>query len=205
MPTIVSAGNDGRQSDNDLSHKRTARRHFWNFDLRHRAMLQSSKRKRAQMAIGDDIHHIHGEWSDALRHRDARRLGALYAKAATLESPAVLLLDDRFDGVIVGREEIVSFFDALFDRFDETVCDLFRSGDLFFDRRLVAWECAGEDPSGAMTRSVEAMEIENGLILHHRVYWNWAGMRALRAALPPPRDLRRDAPLILVRPTCNGT
>lgn len=46
----------------------------------------------------------------------------------------------------------------------------FRRGQHFSDRRLLMWEYPRETPKDDQTDVVESMDLENGLITHHRVY-----------------------------------
>ena len=41
------------------------------------------------------------------------------------------------------------------------------------------WEYPRQSPAGDQQDFVEVMEIEDGLIKRHCVYWGWFGMRAL--------------------------
>jgi hypothetical protein len=49
----------------------------------------------------------------------------------------------------------------------------------FTDGKTVIWEYPRESPKGDQQDFVEAMEIDNGLIKKHRVYWGWFGVRVL--------------------------
>lgn len=52
--------------------------------------------------------------------------------------------------------------------------------------RQVIWEYPRETPQGDQTDLVEVMDIANGRIARHRVYWDWVGFKALAAALDNP-------------------
>jgi hypothetical protein len=41
------------------------------------------------------------------------------------------------------------------------------------------WEYPRETPNGDQMDFVESMEIENGLIRQHRVYWGWFGVKVI--------------------------
>ena len=42
------------------------------------------------------------------------------------------------------------------------------------------WEYPRETPDGEQMDFTEVMEIENGLIQKHRVYWGWFGFNVLK-------------------------
>ena len=66
--------------------------------------------------------------------------------------------------------------------------DWFRSGRYFSDGRLLIWEYPRETPKGDQTDVVESMDLENGLITHHRVYWGWVGFNKLHNAINKARQ-----------------
>jgi hypothetical protein len=49
----------------------------------------------------------------------------------------------------------------------------------FTDGRRATWEYPRATPDGEQMDFVEVMEIENGLIQAHRVYWGWRGVEVL--------------------------
>jgi hypothetical protein len=46
---------------------------------------------------------------------------------------------------------------------------------------VLTWEYPRASPEGEQMDLVEVMEIENGLIKRHRVYWGWYALNMLRA------------------------
>jgi steroid Delta-isomerase len=50
------------------------------------------------------------------------------------------------------------------------------------------WEYPRKTPAGEQVDLVESMDIENGLIVYHRVYWGWKGLKTLMAARERPSD-----------------
>lgn len=54
----------------------------------------------------------------------------------------------------------------------------FRTG-FFTDGQHVTWEYPRQSPDGDQMDIVEVMEITDGLIAHHRVYWGWKGVDML--------------------------
>lgn len=57
----------------------------------------------------------------------------------------------------------------------------FRTG-FFTDGRVVTWEYPREAPDGDQMDLVEVMEIQDGLIRRHRVYWGWYALNVLMQA-----------------------
>jgi hypothetical protein len=54
----------------------------------------------------------------------------------------------------------------------------YRSG-FFTDGRTLIWEYPRETPDGDQMDFVESMEIADGLIRRHRVYWGWYGVKVI--------------------------
>ena len=134
----------------------------------------------------EQIRHVFDEWHRAVKDQDAEGMAALYAHDGVLETPAVLALwPEREDAVVHGRDAIAQFFAQSFQaRSGEGVFeDWFRSGRYFSDGRLLIWEYPRETPKGDQTDIVESMDLENGLITHHRVYWGWVGFNKLHNAI----------------------
>jgi hypothetical protein len=55
---------------------------------------------------------------------------------------------------------------------------LYHRAGFFTDGHRATWEYPRETPSGEHMDFVEVMEIEDGLIHAHRVYWVWRGVDA---------------------------
>ena len=56
----------------------------------------------------------------------------------------------------------------------------FRTGYLT-NGRSVTWEYPRESPAGEQMDIVEVMEIADGLIMRHRVYWGWKSVGMLHS------------------------
>ena len=147
----------------------------------------------------EQIRHVFDEWHRAVKDQDAEGMAALYAR-----DPAVLALwPEREDAVVHGRDAIAQFFAQSFQaRSGEGVFeDWFRSGRYFSDGRLLIWEYPRETPKGDQTDVVESMDLENGLITHHRVYWGWVGFNKLHNAINNAICCRSS---LMVGATCPG-
>ncbi|HLJ15174.1 MAG TPA: nuclear transport factor 2 family protein [Bryobacteraceae bacterium] len=125
-----------------------------------------------------DIERIYREWDRALSNNDTAAILALYAPDATLESPLVSHLMGTESGVCRGREELKRLFEILATR-KPKIRKFYRTG-YFTDGHKIMWEYPHDTPEDEQMDFVEVMEIENGLIQKHRVYWGWFGFNVLK-------------------------
>lgn len=123
------------------------------------------------------IEHVFQAWDDALGAKDLDAALALYHLDATLESPLVCHLLGVEEGVVRGREALRSFIEAVFAH-QPPQRGRFRTGFLS-DGRLLTWEYPRQTPDGDQMDFAEVMEIRDGLIAAHRVYWGWYGFGIL--------------------------
>ena len=130
------------------------------------------------------IRHVYEQWHETIKARDLDGLMALYAEDAVFESPLVVAtLTDAPRGVLKGKAAISAFFDAGFRNPRGGLGRWYRTGTFFANGRQLVWECPRETPQGDQVDLVEVMDIANGLIAHHRVYWGWVGVKALAGAV----------------------
>jgi len=129
-----------------------------------------------------DCARIHRQWHECAKAGDAAGLLALYAEDAELESPLVpVVLDDAEGGVVRGREAIRRFLAAGARRLTRSLTRWHRSDAWMTDgARLLVWEYPHAAPDGPQVDIVEVMEIADGLIQRHRIYWGWYGTGLLR-------------------------
>jgi ketosteroid isomerase-like protein len=123
------------------------------------------------------IEHIFTAWDDALGAKDLDAAMALYRPDATLESPLVCHLLGTEQGVVRGREDLLRFVAKVFDH-QPAKRRRYRAGFLTDGSRVV-WEYPRQSPDGDQMDIVEVMEIRDGLIAHHRVYWGWVSVGML--------------------------
>jgi len=121
--------------------------------------------------------HIHTAWNDALAARDSEALTALYAEDATIESPLVCYLLRTERGICKGRAAIRDFIPLVF-RHQPDARRTHRN-PVFTDGHTVMWEYPRDTPDGDQMDFTEVMELKDGLIQRHRVYWGWRGTRTL--------------------------
>lgn len=134
------------------------------------------------MSAHDAARHIYEQWHACRSSHDLEGLAALYADDAVLESPlAFVRSGEARRGVIRGRAAIRDFFGL---GFKTTAKDLghWREPGVFFSNgdRLI-WEYPRETPNGDQTDLLEVIDIKDGLIASHRVYWGWVGYQTLNA------------------------
>jgi predicted SnoaL-like aldol condensation-catalyzing enzyme len=125
-----------------------------------------------------DIERIYRAWDDALGKRDLEASLALYADDASIESPLVQHLMKRRDGIVRGKDALREFITRVFAT-NPPQRKRFKQG-FFTDGRVLTWEYPRESPDGEQMDLVEVMEIEDGHIQRHRVYWSWYGLNVLR-------------------------
>jgi steroid Delta-isomerase len=130
-----------------------------------------------------EIRHIYERWHETVVGRDLDGLMALYARDAILETPLILVtLPHSTEGVLKGRAAIKQFFEAGFRKLGGELGRWYRTGTFFANGRQLTWEYPRSTPHGDQVDLVEVMDIADGLIAHHRVYWGWMGFKALLAA-----------------------
>ena len=79
--------------------------------------------------------------------------------------------------MVQGRDNLRAFVRIVFERTPANRGH-YRSG-FFTDGRTLIWEYPRETPDGDQMDFVESMEIQDGLIRRHRVYWGWYGVKVI--------------------------
>ena len=129
---------------------------------------------RAALSEAERIHNL---WNAALEAHDVAAFAELYAEDATLESPLICYLLRTELGILRGRRAIADFAPVVF-RHQPAERRTFRNA-IFTDGRTMMWEYPRDTPDGDQMDFTEVMEIDDGLIARHRVYWGWNGVRTL--------------------------
>ena len=123
---------------------------------------------------------IHKQWHEFTKARDAQALIGLYADDAQLETPLVTaVLDDKHSGVLRGKQEIMHFFIEGLRRRPDELLRWYRSDLFFTDGTTLTWEYPRQTPAGEQIDLIEMMDVRDGKIRHHRIYWGWFGFRLL--------------------------
>jgi steroid delta-isomerase len=132
----------------------------------------------------DEIRHIHKQWHEMVASRNLDGLMALYAEDAILETPLILVtLRNKTEGVLKGKTEIEAFFRIVLSTSQGELSRWYRKGTFFSDGQCLIWEYPRETPHGDQVDLIEVMDMQNGLVAYHRVYWGWVGFKALVACL----------------------
>lgn len=134
------------------------------------------------MTSRDDAQFIHDEWHRRTRAGDVDALLDLYLPDAVLESPLVPRILDHPSGVLVGREQLRTFFArGTRGRPDESV-RFYRSGRYLFDGDRLFWEYPRQTPGGDQVDIAEVLDLAGRRIRRHRIYWGWFGIPLLQRA-----------------------
>jgi predicted SnoaL-like aldol condensation-catalyzing enzyme len=124
-----------------------------------------------------DAEQIYKLWDDALGKKDLEASLSLYADDATIESPLVQHLMKTKEGIVRGKDELRRFITRVFQT-NPPQRKRFKTG-FFSDGRMITWEYPRATPEGDQMELVEVMEIGDGLIQRHRVYWGWYALNVL--------------------------
>ena len=120
---------------------------------------------------------IYQAWDEALGRKDLDGAMRLYAPDAILESPLVRHLLGSEEGVVHGRDNLREFVEKVFAR-TPPLRQRHRDG-FFTDGRRLIWEYPRATEDGQQMDLVEAMDIVDGLIQRHCVYWGWLAVKVL--------------------------
>jgi hypothetical protein len=120
---------------------------------------------------------IYQAWDEALGRKDLDAAMRLYAPDAILESPLVRHLLGGEEGVVHGRDNLRAFVEKVFAR-TPPLRQRHRDG-FFTDGRRLIWEYPRATEDGQQMDLVEAMDIVDGLIQRHCVYWGWLAVKVL--------------------------
>jgi hypothetical protein len=123
----------------------------------------------------DRIYH---EWDTALANNDVDALMALYSPDATIESPLIVHLMVAERGVCHGEKEIRKLLEAVAAR--KPLKRQHYRTKYFTDGKTLMWEYPRVSPDGEQMDFMEVMELKNGLIQHHRIYWGWYGIDVIK-------------------------
>lgn len=121
--------------------------------------------------------HVYRQWDDALGRKSIDDALKLYAPDAVLESPLVRHLLGGDEGIVRGRDRLRSFVEMVFAR-TPPLRRRHRKG-FFTDGKTLIWEYPRDAPDALQMDLVEVMDIADGLIQRHCVYWGWLGVKVL--------------------------
>lgn len=124
------------------------------------------------------VERVYREWDRAWSEDDLDAMINLYAPDAILESPLIPYLLGHGNGVLKGRAEIKKLLDKAAPR-KPGKRTFFRRG-YFTNGSLLVWEYPRATPDGEQMDFFEVMEVLDGLIQAHRVYWGWRGVEVIK-------------------------
>lgn len=127
-----------------------------------------------------DGERIYKQWHEHARNRDVKALANLYADDAIFESPLVPAILDIKTGKLNGIQEIRHFLEEGTKRRPNDLVRWHRTGKYFWDGETLIWEYPRETPEGEQVDILEIIDINNGKIQHHRIYWGWFGFKMLQ-------------------------
>lgn len=126
-------------------------------------------------AVAENIYHL---WENGLKNNDVDIILNLYAPDAILESPFVPYLLKTQNGLCQGREELRLFFEKAIQR--KSLLRRYYIKNFFTNGKTVMFEYPRQTPEGEQMDFSETLEINDGLIQHHKVYWGWRGFKVMQ-------------------------
>lgn len=130
-----------------------------------------------------EARRVYDEWHDGFTTGDMAWVASLYAEDAVFESPAVFgQYPDAAEGILLGRDKIRELFEFNLKNLTGAFGTLYRSTKFFSDGDYLTWEYPRLTPSGEQIDLFESIDLRDGLIVYHRVYWGWRGLKSLITA-----------------------
>ena len=130
----------------------------------------------------NDMERIHHQWHEYAKGRDTAALIGLYAEDAVFESPLVPVIMGTDSGVLRGRPQILAFLEDGTRRRPNELVRWHRTGQYLVAGDTLVWEYPRQTPEGDQVDILELMQVRDGLISHHRIYWGWFGTQMLIAS-----------------------
>jgi membrane protein len=125
------------------------------------------------------MQEIYEKWHKYAKERETKALIELYAEDAVFESPLVPILMNKDSGILRGKTEILAFLNEGTQRRPNELVRWYRTGKYFITGDVLVWEYPRQTPDGEQVDILELMEIRDGLIVNHRIYWGWFGTQML--------------------------
>lgn len=123
---------------------------------------------------------IYELWDKYLREGDMEGMATIYTDDATVQSPLVPTFFGPGKGIASGKQEVLLFLSETVKRRPNEQVNWYRDGYLWNGRTLI-WEYPAETPSGRFQVDLtECMDLEDGLIKRHRIYWGWYAVEMMK-------------------------
>jgi len=128
---------------------------------------------------------LYDQWHEYAREGDVDKLLALYHPDAELETPLIPIILDTPLGVCRGHTAIRRFLEEGTRRRPNALVRWYRTGNVLCDGRTVFWEYPRQIPDGVGEQIdiAEVLEVADGQIIRHRIYWGWFGLERLADSL----------------------
>ena len=117
-------------------------------------------------------------WDRHWSNNDVEAFLALYTEDAVVESPLIAYLLNTEQGICYGKAELRRLIEIAIPR--KPVIRTYYRNKCFTDGKAVIWEYPRLTPTGEQMDFIEVLEIQNGLIHPHRVYWGWRGIKVMQ-------------------------
>jgi steroid delta-isomerase len=125
------------------------------------------------------IKNVFDQWHKRRTALDLEAFAELYAEDAEFESPALIKFFNSGNGTLKGRDQIKAYFAVVFEKLNSSITEFYRTGEYLTNGKTLFWEYPAKTPRGEQADIVEVMEIKDGLITAHRVFWGRTGYRTL--------------------------
>ena len=105
-------------------------------------------------------------------------MGSCQHDDAVIESPLIPHLLGKERGICSGKQQIRELVEIVAVR--KPLIRKFYRNSLFTDGKTIMWEYPRATPQGDQMDFMEVMQIQEGLIVSHRVYWGWLGFKIMQ-------------------------
>ncbi|MHC5250962.1 nuclear transport factor 2-like protein [Listeria kieliensis] len=124
-----------------------------------------------------DIYEL---WHRYAQKSKTEKLIDLYHEQAVFESPLVLAITDNQTGILYGKEAIYQFLTEGAKRRPNELVKWYRKKNFFLTKEnMLVWEYPRQMPNGEQIDILELMELKEGKIWNHRIYWGWRGFKQI--------------------------
>ncbi|QBS09811.1 nuclear transport factor 2 family protein [Legionella israelensis] len=134
-----------------------------------------------QDELKQQAENIYKAWDKALANNDIESLLELYADDAVIESPLIPHLLETDSGILRGKSELRLLIEKVAER-KPFIRKHFKQ-NFFTDGKTLIFEYPRQTPDGEQMDFMEVMEIKEGKIQYHRVYWGWRGFQIIQENL----------------------
>ncbi|QDP73605.1 nuclear transport factor 2 family protein [Legionella israelensis] len=134
-----------------------------------------------QDELKQQAENIYKAWDKALANNDIESLLELYADDAIIESPLIPHLLETDSGILRGKSELRLLIEKVAEC-KPFIRNHFKQ-NFFTDGKALIFEYPRQTPDGEQMDFMEVMEIKEGKIQYHRVYWGWRGFQIIQENL----------------------